>query len=79
MFTSHSGMSWPPIECDTYHEARRVAARYLRSWRNREYTVTTLVSGKRWEITEPEDAFMVPDDAGFLSIIDTQEGEHGSE
>ena len=50
-------------------DARRAAADAIKRYRNRDYVVSTLKNGLRWEIEEPEDSGMVPDDCGYLKIV----------
>jgi len=50
-------------------DARRAAADAIKRYRNRDYVVSTLKNGLRWEIVEPEDSGMVPDDCGYLKIV----------
>lgn len=57
------------IEQDcTKSEARAIAARRLNLLRSDSYPTTTLISGCKWEIEEPEDCFFVPDECGILEI-----------
>lgn len=64
---SYCGMSGVPACFDTRAEARQYVADRLRRYR-RNFQVTTLESGKQWEILEPSDCAMVPDACGTLSL-----------
>ena len=66
-----SGMSDPIVTKDERKEietVRRLVSRILRRRRSAGFLVSTLDRGHRWEITEPEDSAMVPDDAGILRL-----------
>ena len=52
---------------DTLAEARSHAADLLRTYRQ-DYKVATIERGESWEILEPDDCAMVPDDCGILRI-----------
>lgn len=72
------GMVYDVATGEEPEEARRRVARFLRRKRNAGYGVSTLERGQRWEVTEPEDAFMIPDDAGILSIqVESSRWEEG--
>lgn len=64
---AYCGMPGIPEEFDTYAEARSYAAEQIREYR-RDFAVTTLERGRQWEILEPEDCAMVPDECGVLCI-----------
>lgn len=67
-FYAFCGMPIPHAEGMTREEARDHCAEYLRRYRRKGRTVTTLNRGRRWEILEPEDCMMIPDDAGTLRL-----------
>lgn len=48
-------------------DARAYAAKRVRAYRQ-VYAVTTLETGADWEILEPDNAVMVPDACGTLSL-----------
>jgi hypothetical protein len=54
-------------------EARQRAARLIRRRRRQDFPVAVLEKGRRWEIQEPEDCFMVPDCCGVLILRDPGE------
>jgi hypothetical protein len=62
-------MSLPHGEALTLPDARLKAARVIRNFRKRIGGETILVHrGKEWELCEPEDCFMVPDQCGVLCL-----------
>ena len=64
---AYCGMSSVPACFDTEPEARSYVAGKLK--RTRSYLrVTTLETGKEWEILEPEGCATVPDACGTLSL-----------
>jgi hypothetical protein len=71
---AYCGMSIPHGEFETRDEARTAAARIIRRRRRQGFPVTTLDRGERWEIEEPDDCFMVPDQCGVLSLSEMHEG-----
>lgn len=52
-------------------EARQSAADVIRARRAAGYAVKILERGARWEVLEPDDCVMIPDDCGIL-ILDDQ-------
>lgn len=67
-FSAYCGMAW---EIDAYSDrssARDEVADYLRKRRNQGYPIAILKRGSSWEIQEPTDTIMVPDECGTLSI-----------
>lgn len=65
---AYCGMPIPYGQGLDTQNARKLAARVIRKRRKQEFPVTTLESGKQWEIEEPRDCFLVPDEAGILVI-----------
>ena len=63
----YCGLSMPRVEFGTRQEAREYAAGLLARSRRR-YPVQTLKRGAKWEILEPEDAAMVPDACGLVTL-----------
>ena len=57
-----------PIEEGDMQDCRTAAARLLMRRRRQGFPVTTLEIGERWEIMEPEDCMMVPDQCGVLTL-----------
>lgn len=64
---AYCGMSGIPATFEERCEARRCAAMRLKRLRKR-FTVVTVKRGARWEILEPEECAMVPDQCGILAI-----------
>jgi hypothetical protein len=65
------GMSYDLCETqDTEAEALAVAVRFLRRKRRQGYAFAVLTPGCEWELGEPEDCAMVPDDAGIVAIVE---------
>jgi hypothetical protein len=50
-------------------EARQEVARLIRRRRREGFPVTTHTRGSTWEVMEPEDTMMVPDECGTLLLI----------
>lgn len=68
-FVAHCGMGYDiASQLDSITDVRAIAAIQLRKYRNAGYGVSVLKSGVEWELTEPDTAFMIPDDAGFMTI-----------
>ena len=65
---SHSGCSPIPTAADDRAEARKAAADWIRAARAKGRRVTTLRRGTEWEIEEQEEAAMIGDKCGILSI-----------
>lgn len=73
-FVGYCGMGFNVLQDDDLSEIREHAARLIKSNRKRGFPVTTLSKGQEWEIMEPEDCFMVPDNCGVLYVNeDTEE------
>lgn len=69
---AYCGMAVPIVgerDESTREEARTTAARRIRSLRREGYPVVVLERGERWEVQEPEDSVLVPDDCGILSLV----------
>ena len=64
---AYCGMPGIPESFDDRAEARTAAADMLRRYRRR-YSVIVLERGERWEVLEPEDSGMVPDDCGTIDL-----------
>lgn len=64
----HCGMETHSEFFEIAEEARQDAAEFIRSMRQDGFPVTTLEQGQKWEILEPEDCSMVPDQCGILWI-----------
>lgn len=65
------GMRIPYVEAHERletDEVRQKAARIIRSLRRDGFPVSTREKGKEWEIGEPEDCCMVPDECGVLCL-----------
>lgn len=65
---AHCGMPVPILEGVSLEEAQARAKRYVQKRADDDYEVDELEPGLQWELTEPSDSFMVPDDAGILAI-----------
>ena len=66
--TGYCGMRTFREEWDDLGEARTSAAESIREFRKEGLRVSVLERGREWEVLEPDDAAMVPDEAGILSI-----------
>ena len=64
---SYCGMAGIPEEFDDRDDARAATAQMIRSYRGR-YAVSGLFRGLKWEVIEPEDAVMVPDECGTICL-----------
>jgi len=64
---AYCGMSGIEEEHEDKPDARKEAADRLRAYRQ-NFHITTLVRGAEWEIQEPEDSVMVPDECGVLAL-----------
>lgn len=68
-FNAHCGMSYNiEPQLDSIGDARAVVAMQLREYRKANYGISVLKRGVSWELSEPDAAFMIPDDAGFMTI-----------
>lgn len=66
-FSAYCGMTMKIAEGDS-DTVRKAAAKLLRRRRNNDFPVWCLEKGTKWEVGEPEDCMMVPDDSGILRI-----------
>lgn len=66
-FVGYCGMSHPEASHETEKEARADVA-YRLKYARKGFEVVTLESGKSWEILEPTECTMVPDDSGVLYL-----------
>ena len=64
---AYCGMSIPIKEGDR-DDVRSAAARYLRRLRREGFPVAVMTKGQEWEIQEPEDCVMVPDECGMVTL-----------
>lgn len=64
----HCGMETHSEFFETAEEARQDAAAFIARMRQNGFPVTTLEQGQKWEILEPEDCSMIPDQCGILRI-----------
>src|SRR5688572_23661313 len=62
------GLSMPREYCGDRADARYAAAQLLKRRRRQGFPVIILARGARWEILEPADAVMVPDQCGTVAI-----------
>lgn len=69
-FAAYCGMSHTIAEDLDRDDCRAEAARYLRRMRRRGYPIAIITRGEEWEILEPDNCALVPDDCGILSIDD---------
>ena len=67
-------MSGIPETFDEREDARADCAAALRRARRNGYPVATLEIGREWEIQEPDDCMMVPDECGVLRLSHTTYG-----
>ena len=70
---AYCGMSVPLITRDEQEDretVRAYAARYIRRARKSGNKVNVLEPGTKWEIETPDDAFMVSDNEGTLSLVE---------
>lgn len=65
---AYCGMRQTIAECEDYADARREAAAAIREARASGQHVDTLVRHQEWELCEPDDCALVPDNAGTLAI-----------
>jgi hypothetical protein len=65
---AYCGMDVPYGEFEDRAEARSEAAKLVQLRRREGYPVTTLERGRQWEIQEPENCMMVPDECGVLAL-----------
>jgi hypothetical protein len=75
-FSTYSGMTMV-VEEGERDEVRKAAAQYLRKRRNGYYEISTLDSGKEWEIQSHlnRDGVAITDSDGLLYIVPPKEGE----
>lgn len=71
VFHAHCGITWDLDDDDDRTTVRNSVAAYLREKRREGRTVNVLEPGERWEIEEPDDCIMIPDDAGTLVLRHT--------
>lgn len=77
---AYCGMSFPHGDPGMDRDdARQEAARLLRRRRRQGYPVTTHLRGQEWEIMEPEDCLMVPDECGTLLLSAPENDDDGGD
>lgn len=67
-FMAYCGMSGIPETFDTKEEARAEIAKRIRYARRKKRPVSILTPGEKWEFETPDDAGMVADHEGTLSL-----------
>lgn len=67
-FTAYCGMRTLDETYTDRHEARQEAAEFIRYRRRQGFEVMCLEPGSRWEVLEPEDCAMVPDECGTITL-----------
>ena len=65
---SHTMGEWSQ-EAETREDARRMMAKTIRRLRRKGEIVSVNISGLWYEVTDPDDATMVSEDAGTLRIV----------
>jgi hypothetical protein len=68
----YCGMSGIPETFNCEQEARDYIASELKNYRKQGYGIDVLVKGKMYEILEPDNCVLVPDNCGFLSLYETK-------
>lgn len=72
-FAPYSGLAPYPVDPLAWNDSPRdAAARLLRVSRAEGFTVFVLESGRRYEVTGPEDQLMVSDSEGLLYLVDAR-------
>jgi hypothetical protein len=61
------GMHIPILKADR-EDTRAKAASWLRSLRRDGFPIATLEKGREWEVREPADCAMIPDECGILRL-----------
>jgi hypothetical protein len=64
----YCGMPIPIVEEGDMAECRSAVAQEVRRLRAQGFPVVTLEKGTEWEVQEPEDSCMVPDECGVLHL-----------
>jgi hypothetical protein len=64
----YCGMPIPIVEEGDKADCREEAARYIRNLRADGYPVVTVEPGQEWEVQEPDDCGMIPDECGMLLL-----------
>lgn len=57
-----------PIKQGDKEDVRTAAAHYLRRLRREGFPVVVIERGEEWEVQEPEDSVLVPDECGLLTL-----------
>ena len=68
-FNTYSGMTIPITE-GSYRDCLERAKRKVELAKKRDQPVNILIPNKQWEFETPEDAMMISDHDGILSIIE---------
>lgn len=63
----YCGMETYCEDHETMEEARQDAAKFIKRMRKKEFQVTNIDTNK-WEVLEPDDCSMIPDQCGILWI-----------
>ena len=78
-FYSYCGMPGLPHEFRDREDARSKAAAVLRARRRAGYQTITLTKGGEWEVLEPDNCLLVPDDCGQLVLRSIPENDFYAE
>ncbi len=69
---SYCGMWTIDEKFESKEDARQFVADLLKS-RRKEFPVATLTHGEMWEVQEPEDCVMIPDQCGTIKLSDNSD------
>lgn len=65
---AYCGMPEIVAEGVTHEEAREIACKRIKQHRRNDRPTYLIEPGRKWELGESDDEFMVPDDCGILTI-----------
>ena len=75
IFVSYCGMRWKLVEDVDMDEAREAAAAKIKRFRKTDRNVTTLEPGRQWEFLTPDDAGLIQDDEGVMTLKESLQSE----
>jgi hypothetical protein len=68
IFSGYCGMRWALVEDVDLEDARAAAAKKINKFRKSGREVTSLSEGEQWEFLTPDDAMMISDDEGVMTL-----------
>lgn len=74
-FFAHCGMLTVDEEYDDRTLARNRCAGIIQRRRRDDHPVLTVERGQKWDVSEPDYSFLIPDTAGILALDEVRRDE----